>query len=136
MKLFNSACVFSFHLKPLGMKKTIYIFAILILCIPIVSVVQGQPNDDPEWTAHWIWTSADGPNNTWVSMRKKVNLASKPTRALTKIAAENKYWLYVNNKLVVRDGGLDIRPDFQNTYYDEVDLAPHLEAGDSIIAVL
>jgi hypothetical protein len=109
---------------------------ILILCVPIVSTAQEQPNDDPEWTSHWIWTSADGPSNTWVSMRKKVSLTSKPTRAITKIAAENKYWLYVNNKIVVSDGGLDIRPDFKNTYYDEVDLAPHLEAGDNIIAVL
>ncbi|SHN36369.1 Por secretion system C-terminal sorting domain-containing protein [Chitinophaga sp. CF418] len=88
------------------------------------------------WQANWIWTSAAGPANTWLALRKKVTLSAKPARALTKIAAENKYWLYVNNQLVVKDGGLDIRPDLLNTYYDEVDLAPYLTAGENTIAVL
>jgi hypothetical protein len=88
------------------------------------------------WQANWIWTTAQGPANTWVAFRKKVTLSSKPSRALTKIAAENKYWLYINNQLVVKDGGLDGRPDLQNTYYDEVDIAPYLAAGENTIAVL
>lgn len=88
------------------------------------------------WQANWIWTSAQGPANTWLALRKKVTLSAKPARALTKIAAENKYWLYINNQLVVKDGGLDARPDLQNTYYDEIDIAPYLTAGDNIIAIL
>jgi hypothetical protein len=88
------------------------------------------------WQANWIWTSAQGPANTWLALRKKVTLSAKPSRALTKIAAENKYWLYINNQLVVKDGGLDARPDLQNTYYDEIDIAPYLTAGDNTIAVL
>ncbi|WP_343670119.1 PA14 domain-containing protein [Chitinophaga sp.] len=87
-------------------------------------------------TANWIWSSTAGPNNTWMAFRKKVTLSAKPGTAITKIAAENKYWLYVNNTLVVKDGGLDIRPDLINTYYDEVDLAPYLQAGENTIAVL
>lgn len=88
------------------------------------------------WTASWIWTAEQGPNNTWVSFRKKVTLGAKPGSAITKIAAENKYWLYVNDSLVVRDGGLDIRPDLNNTYYDEIDLAPYLRSGENTIAAL
>jgi hypothetical protein len=88
------------------------------------------------WTASWLWTAAQGPYNTWVSFRKKVTLSAKPGSAITKIAAENKYWLYVNDSLVVRDGGLDIRPDLNNTYYDEIDLAPYLRSGENTIAAL
>lgn len=87
-------------------------------------------------TANWIWSSAAGPANTWIAFRKKVTLSARPATAITKIAAENKYWLYVNNQLVVKDGGLDIRPDLVNTYYDEVDIAPYLQAGENTIAVL
>jgi hypothetical protein len=87
-------------------------------------------------TANWIWSSSAGPANTWIAFRKKFTLPAKPATALTKIAAENKYWLYVNNQLVVKDGGLDVRPDLVNTYYDEVDIAPYLQAGENTIAVL
>lgn len=89
-----------------------------------------------EGTANWIWSSNAGPANTWIAFRKKVTLSAKPATALTKIAAENNYWLYVNNQLVVKNGGLDVRPDLVNTYYDEVDLAPYLQAGENTIAVL
>jgi hypothetical protein len=87
-------------------------------------------------SANWIWSSAAGPANTWIAFRKKVTLSAKPGTAITKIAAENKYWLYVNNQLVVKDGGLALRPDLVNTYYDEVDIAPYLQAGENTIAVL
>lgn len=87
-------------------------------------------------SANWIWSSVAGPDNTWMAFRKKVTLSAKPGTAITKIAAESKYQLYVNNQLVVKDGGLDLRPDQQNTYYDEVDLAPYLQAGENTIAVL
>lgn len=88
------------------------------------------------WSAHWIWTSDQGPNNTWLSFRKKITFSARPSKALTRIAAENKYWLYVNDSLVVKDGGLDIRPDLNNTYYDEIDLAPYLKSGENTIAAL
>ena len=89
-----------------------------------------------DWSAHWIWTSAQGPNNTWLALRKKVTLSGQPSSAVTKIAAENNYWLYVNGQLVVRGGGLDARPDLSNTYYDEIDLSTYLQDGDNIIAAL
>lgn len=89
-----------------------------------------------DWTANWIWTSSKGPNNSWLSLRKNVTLKSKPKKAMTRIAAENKYWLYINDSLVIRDGGLDGRPDLTNTYYDEIDLAPYLKKGENCIAAL
>jgi hypothetical protein len=94
------------------------------------------PTQAADWSGKWIWQSADGPNNTWLCLRKKVTLSQKPTSAPTRIAAENKYWLYINGKLVVPDGGLDVRPDLTNTYYDSLDIASYLTTGENTIAVL
>ena len=89
-----------------------------------------------EWNANWVWTNERGPNDQWVNLRKEVTLDAKPVKAITRIAAENKYWLYVNGTLAVRDGGMELRPDLDNTYYDEIDLAPFLKAGENVIAAL
>lgn len=35
---------------------------------------------------------------------------------------------------MVKDGGLDIRPDLDNIYYDKIDLAPYLKTGENTIA--
>jgi hypothetical protein len=119
------------------MKRTTNLIAkglmIFVGCLPLFT-----PYDTcaQSWSANWIWTSDQGPNNTWLSFRKKVTLSAQPAKALTRIAAENKYWLYVNDHLVVADGGLDIRPDLNNTYYDEIDLAPYLKSGENTIAAL
>lgn len=106
---------------------------LLLFCSVMLPAQRTAPTD---WTAHWIWTADDGPDNTWLNFRKEVTLSGPPATAITRIAAENKYWLYVNDSLVVRDGGLDIRPDLENTYYDEIDLAPYLQAGENVIAAL
>jgi hypothetical protein len=105
---------------------------LLSFCICLCSALPGFA----AWTAQWIWQSADGPANTWLCMRKTVTLSAKPTAAPTRIAAENKYWLYVNGQLVVPGGGLDVRPDLTNTYYDSIDLAPFLVSGSNVIAAL
>ena len=89
-----------------------------------------------DWTAQWIWQPRDRPANSWLRLRKKVTLSGKPSSAVVRIAAENKYWLYVNGQLVAPDGGLDVRPDLTNTYYDSLDIAPYLTSGDNVIAAL
>ncbi|MGD9202764.1 MAG: alpha-L-rhamnosidase N-terminal domain-containing protein, partial [Chitinispirillia bacterium] len=94
------------------------------------------PVSAAKWTAQWIWQSQDGPANTWLCLRKKVTLSKKPSNAPTRIAAENNYWLYINGRLVVPNGGLDVRPDLNNTYYDSLDISQWLVEGDNIIAVL
>jgi hypothetical protein len=93
-------------------------------------------NEDSAWTGKWIWQSADGPNNIFISFRKTVNLSAKPSSAIANIAAENEYWLYVNGNLVVEEGGIQGRPDLDNTYYDYIDIASYLQTGSNTIAVL
>ncbi|HXT15180.1 MAG TPA: alpha-L-rhamnosidase C-terminal domain-containing protein [Gemmatimonadaceae bacterium] len=87
------------------------------------------------WTARWIWAQS-GQANQWVAFRKTVTLARTPSSAPTRIAADTKYWLYVNGTLVVFEGGLKGGPTPDAIYYDEIDLAPYLQAGRNTIALL
>jgi alpha-L-rhamnosidase len=91
---------------------------------------------DSSFTANFIWQSADGPANSWLAFRKHVTLASAPKSAIADIAADSKYWLWINGKLAVFEGGLKRGPNRTDTYYDEIDLQPFLTAGDNTVAVL
>ncbi|MCB1134258.1 MAG: alpha-L-rhamnosidase N-terminal domain-containing protein, partial [Verrucomicrobiae bacterium] len=74
--------------------------------------------------------------NLWTCYRKSFELAGKPATAPARIAVDSKYWLWVNGELVVREGGVKRGPNPQDTYFDVVDLAPHLVQGRNQIAVL
>ncbi|MDP4292080.1 MAG: alpha-L-rhamnosidase C-terminal domain-containing protein [Bacteroidota bacterium] len=89
------------------------------------------------WKASWI-TAQNVQNvpNTWICFRKTVTVDSVPGQALTQIATDTKYWLWINEKLVIFEGGLKRGPNPLDTYYDEVDIAPYLQKGNNTVAVL
>ncbi|OXY85819.1 glycoside hydrolase family 78 [Streptomyces diastatochromogenes] len=87
------------------------------------------------WTAKWIWASASSANQ-WVAFRRSFTLDSAPAKAVTRIAADSKYWLWVNGALVVFEGQLKRGPNRTDTYYDELDLAPYLTSGSNTVALL
>ncbi|MDQ3815096.1 MAG: glycoside hydrolase family 78, partial [Armatimonadota bacterium] len=102
-----------------------------------------QPNLHPiselvsvEAAARWIWHSRESQPNTWCCFRRTFRLKEKMARAPTRIAVDSKYWLWVNGRLVVREGGLKRGPTPRDTYVDEVDLAAHLKEGENTVAVL
>ena len=79
---------------------------------------------------------ASAPINLWTCYRKGFSLPKKPTTATTRIAVDSKYWLWVNGELVIREGAVKRGPNPQDTYFDVLDLAPHLTQGENQIAVL
>ncbi|MER6186982.1 discoidin domain-containing protein [Streptomyces sp. NPDC001652] len=87
------------------------------------------------WTAKWIWAPSST-TNQWVAFRRSFTLGSAPSRAVTQIAADSKYWLWVNGTLVVFEGQLKRGPNRTDTYYDEIDLAPYLTSGTNTVALL
>ena len=89
-----------------------------------------------QWAANWIWQSADGPADTWMCFRKTFSLTAAPTTAIAYISADSKYWLYVNDSLVVREGNLKRGPDSTGGYYDSLNLAPYLASGSNTVAAL
>lgn len=105
---------------------------VLFLFISVTAV-----GAEKDWKAKWI-TSPDAKNeaNTWICFRKDVSLQKVPKQALAAIAADSKYWLWINGQLVVFEGSLKRGPSPEDTYYDEVNLAPYLKKGTNKIAVL
>ena len=87
--------------------------------------------------ATWIWADADVRlPDAWAAFRHRFALAAAPRSACATIAADTKYWLWVNGTLVVREGGLKRGPTPDDGYADRIDLAPWLRAGDNQLAIL
>ena len=91
-----------------------------------------------KWAASWIATDSATSSlpNSWHCFRYSFQLDNVPRRAISRIAVDTKYWLYVNNKLVVYEGGLKRGPTPQDTFFDEVDLSSYLKKGTNTISVL
>ena len=89
------------------------------------------------WKARWI-SRAYSPSdaNTWIAFQKKVIIDSVPTELPARIAADSKYWLWINGETVVLEGGLKRGPSPGDGYYDTVDIAPYLKTGENVISVL
>ena len=85
--------------------------------------------------------------NSWLTFQQDFTYQGARTRVRSKdkeqskatvarVAADTKYWLWLNDSLVVREGGLKWGPVPGGYYVDEVDLQPYLREGRNRIAVL
>lgn len=82
-----------------------------------------------------IWIKDANKENTWVCFRKKF-FWNNGSETVAKIATDTKYWLYLNGKIVVREGGLKRGPGKNASYFDEVDLREYLVNGENTLAIL
>lgn len=90
-----------------------------------------------DWKAQWINTEhCQSASNTWLAYRKTITIADVPNTLTAHIAADSKYWLWINGRMVVFEGGLKRGPTPYDTYYDSVEIAPYLVSGENTIAVL
>jgi hypothetical protein len=87
------------------------------------------------WSAQWVGPG-NAASNSWICFRKVVSLPKVSSSVRARIAVDSKYWLWLNGKLVVFEGGLKRGPTPQGTYYDVVEIGPELKKGDNAIAVL
>lgn len=109
------------------MKRLTFLTLLLALCLLATAK-----------TAYWITADdslADSPN-TWIEFRKDFSLSKKPNKAEARIAADTKYWLWVNGKMAVFEGGLKRGPNPKDSYFDVVDLAPYLQKGNNDVRLL
>lgn len=105
------------------------------------------PSDFSEirWRGHWIWTDPPAvPSGTFPRFaqrpreeahglfRKTFTLERAPRRAPARITADSRYLLWVNGEEVSRGPA---RSQPRRLMYDMVDLAPHLQEGENVIAV-
>jgi len=84
------------------------------------------------WRGKWIWAAGDVPaRNAFVGFRRE--FVYKSGTAKLHITADSRYWLYVNGHYL---GHGPVRAWPWSWRYDTYDLAPLLEPGDNLIAVL
>lgn len=103
--------------------------------IPGYSVISTDEKFD--WQAKWIWDKDNlTKKNVWMCFNKKVSLDEIPGQLVAHISADSKYWLYINGENVVFEGSVKRGPDKNSGYYDSVDIAPYLKAGDNSICAL
>lgn len=84
----------------------------------------------------WIWSKSESRENRWVCFVRDFELEEQSDKGILKIAVDTKYWLYVNENLVVFEGGIKRGPGYQQTYYDEIDITDYLVTGKNRIAIL
>ena len=99
------------------------------------NVKRDGPSDEP-WTAQWIWTEDNASVHNWVCFRKTFSLDAAPDTAQARIAVDSRYWLWINGKPVIVDGGLKRGPSPDDTYFERVEIAEYLHAGENTVAVL
>lgn len=105
------------------------VICLLAACIAVAASAQ---------TARWISVDDTTRNdrNVWIEFRKDFDLKKKAKKAEARIAADSKYWIWINGECAVFEGGLKRGPNRNDSYYDIVDLAPYLKKGKNEIRLL
>ena len=98
----------------------------LVCCLSVY--VQAQV-----WTLKEKEPAAPG---TWWCFRNTVTLDEQPRSLELRLAADTKYWLWVNGELQVSEGGLKRGPNPSDTYCDVITSLPALRAGENTVALL
>ena len=87
------------------------------------------------YSASIIRNEAPADTSQWICFRKVIDVKGNPADNKLRIAADTKYWLWVNGELEVYEGGLKRGPNPEDTYIDNVTLK-NLRPGSNTIAVL
>ena len=85
--------------------------------------------------AQIITTTEPIADGEWQCFHKEFVMLA-PKSAELRIAADTKYWLWVNGELVVREGGLKRGPNPKDSYCDVLNEVENLKFGKNEIVVL
>jgi len=121
----------------------------LVLVIFLMITNRSSFANTPNWTnARWIWQEKDSPANTWMSFRKTVDLNEIPKEVKAYISVDSKFWLWINDEMVIFEGGLSRGPSQAgawnrkqkitpaNSWYETLNIQPYLKKGKNTIAIL
>ena len=85
-----------------------------------------------QWPAFWIKVPSGSPGGYGVYLfRKSFELETKPASFTIHVSADNRYKLFVNEKLVSLGPA---RGDLNHWNYETLDIAPYLHPGKNIVA--
>ena len=110
--------------------------AIIIFCLLLSFVVNAQTIDQAilqkRWSASWVTVPNESTDGYGVYLfRKTIELNTKPGTFVIHVSADNRYKLFVNEKLVSLGPA---RGDLSHWNFETVDIAPYLKVGKNILA--
>ncbi len=115
-------------------KRIVWFIVTLALCAPRSLFCANPALLTERWKARWIGVAEQSGFDYGVyHFRRSFRLASKPDSFLIHVTADNRYQLYVNGERVVWGPA---RGDLFHWRYETVDLAPHLKAGENLLAAV
>lgn len=91
-----------------------------------------EADADIKWSARWIAPPGEKHKNYYFLARKEFQIASRPQRALLRIAADGRYAAYLNGKFV---GNGPARGTDRRYFADSYNVAALLKPGPNWIAV-
>lgn len=110
------------------------IFSIYLFLFSQLSFAQNVATSilENRWPAFWISVPNSSPDGYGVYLfRKSFELTSKPNSFIVHVSADNRYKLFVNEKLVSLGPA---RGDLAHWNFETVDISPYLKTGKNIIA--
>ena len=110
----------------------IFLAVVVLLYFAIAKILSCSPK---VVEAQIITTSEKLADGDWQLFHKDFKLGSTQGVEL-RIAADTKYWLWVNDQLVVREGGLKRGPTPKDSYCDVLKEVPNLRKGKNEVKVL
>jgi len=113
------------------------LLAVALSLVPgSISTSQTPENDLAShlWKAWWI-THPDGPQREFgvFHFRKNITLDSIPQHFMIHVSGDNRYELFVNGERVLEGPA---RGDLDHWRYETLDIAPHLVAGQNVLAAV
>lgn len=119
--------------------KTKITLTILICLLTILGMKAqyGPPSGEPDvinkrWHAQWI--TVPGATNDGYGVylfRKSIDLPIKPSKFVIHVSADNRYKLFINQKLVSMGPA---RGDIAHWNYETIDIANYLKSGKNVIS--
>lgn len=109
------------------------------VAVPPISLGTETPSMAPVtegWDADWIGVVGGSKPNTWICFRRQFEIGEVPESVVARVSCDSKYWMWINGELAVFEGQLKRGPTPTDTYFDEVEIAPHLAEGTNTIAIL
>lgn len=116
-------------------QKSILIGILSVMTTCLSAFTEGAANLDG---ACWISINEEKQSpNQWLCFRKQISIVENISQKVyMDIAVDSKYWLWINNRLVVFEGGLKRGPNPDDTYYDTVEISDYLKKGQNIVSIL
>lgn len=87
-------------------------------------------------SAKWIWLDDNKKQNDFVLFRKDFEIEDIPEKATAYIGVDTRYWMKINGRKAVTEGGLYRESMPGSGYVDEVDIAGFLKKGKNRIEIL